>query len=93
MWGLVLGILSLVCLGPLAGVPGIIVSVSARRSIREAQGRLGGAGMATAGLILSIIGTAFAVIGILVIIIVAAAGTSSTSSTSTALLGGASLWV
>jgi hypothetical protein len=90
----VLGILSLVCLGPLAGVPGIIVSVSARRSIREAQGRLGGGGMATAGLILSIIGTALAVIGIILIIIVAATGTSSsTSSTSTAVLGGASLWV
>jgi hypothetical protein len=90
----VLGILSLVCLGPLAGVPGIIVSVSARRSIRASQGRLGGGGMATAGLVLSIIGTAFTALAILALVLAAVFGSaSSTSSTSTALLGGAAHWV
>jgi hypothetical protein len=86
--------LSLVCFGLLAGVPGIIVSVSARRSIRASQGRVGGAGMATAGLILSIIGTALSVLIILGVVLAAVFGSSSsTSSTSTALLGGAAHWV
>jgi len=91
VWALVLGILSLVCLGPLAGVPGIFVGVSARRAIRSSQGRLGGSGMATAGLVLSIIGTAIAAIGILLLIIIAAAGHSSSSSSSAPLLGAAPL--
>jgi hypothetical protein len=68
----VLGILSLVCLGPLAGVPGIIVSVSARRSIRASGGALTGSGLATAGLVLSIVGTALAVLGIIGLIVAAA---------------------
>ncbi len=85
VWGLVLGILSLVCLGLLAGIPGIIVSVSARRRIRESQGGLGGAGLATAGLILSIVGTAFTVIAIAVLVPIAIS--HSGSSTSTSLLG------
>ena len=91
MWALVLGVLSLVCLGPLAGVPGIFVGVSARRTIRASQGRLGGSGMATAGLVLSIIGTALAAIGILLLIIVAATGHSSSSPSSAPALG-AALW-
>jgi hypothetical protein len=86
VWGLVLGILSIVCLGFLAGIPGIIVSASARRSIRDSQGRLGGAGMATAGFVLSIIGTALSVIGIIVVVIAAVSSSSSSTSTSTALL-------
>jgi Domain of unknown function (DUF4190) len=90
VWGLVLGILSIACLGLLAGIPGIIVSVSARRSIRASQGRIGGAGMATAGLILSIIGTAMTVLAIFAFAILAA---TNTSSSSTALIGGAAHWV
>ena len=87
MWALVLGILSLVCLGPLAGVPGIFVGLSARRTIRDSQGRLGGSGLATAGLVLSIVGTALAAVAILLIIIVAATGHSSSTSTSAPVLG------
>jgi hypothetical protein len=79
VWGLVLGILSLVCLGPLAGVPGIIVSASARRSIRESPGQLGGGGLATAGLVLSIIGTTLAAIAIIALVIAAAVHSPSSS--------------
>jgi hypothetical protein len=79
VWGLVLGVLSLVCLGPLAGVPGIIVSASSRRSIRDARGALTGSGMATAGLVLSIIGTAIAAAAIIVLIVAAAVHTPSSS--------------
>ena len=89
VWGLVLGILSLVCLGLLAGVPGIIVSASARRRIRSSQGRLGGAGMATAGLVLSIVGTVLSVAVLVIVAIAAAVHTSgSSTSTSAALLAG-----
>jgi len=80
VWGLVLGILSLVCLGPLAGVPGIIVSASARRSIRASGGQVQGGGMATAGLVLSIVGTVLAAIGIIVVIIAAAVHSPSSGS-------------
>jgi hypothetical protein len=79
VWGLVLGILSLVCLGPLAGVPGIIVSVSSRRSIQRSGGALTGSGMATAGLVLSIIGTAIVAILIIVAIVAAAVHTPAPS--------------
>jgi len=83
----VLGILSFVCLGPLAGVAGIFVGVSARRRIRSSQGRLSGSGMATAGLVLSIISTVIYAILILVLIIVAATSHSSGGSSSAPVLG------
>jgi hypothetical protein len=73
----VLGILSLVCFGPLAGIPGIIVSLAARRSIRQSGGGLTGSGIATAGLVLSILGTIIAVVLIAGFIIAAAVHTPS----------------
>jgi uncharacterized protein DUF4190 len=73
----VLGILSMLCLGPLAGVPGIIVSVSARRSIRQSGGALTGGGLATAGLVLSVISTAIIAVAIFGLIIAIAVHTPS----------------
>lgn len=49
---LVLGILSLVCLGFLAGIPAIICGHKARSRARRAPAQYGGAGMALAGLIM-----------------------------------------
>jgi len=49
---LVLGILSLVCFGFLAGIPAIICGHIARRRARAAPAQFGGAGAALAGLIL-----------------------------------------
>jgi hypothetical protein len=49
---LVLGILSLVCLGPLTGIPAIICGHIARKRSRESPAQFGGPGMATAGLAL-----------------------------------------
>ena len=49
---LVLGILSLVCLGPLTGIPAIICGHIARKRARGSAGQFGGAGMALAGLVL-----------------------------------------
>jgi competence protein ComGC len=49
---LILGICGIVlCLGPLAGVPAVICGHSAQSQIKRSGGTLGGAGMATAGLI------------------------------------------
>jgi len=52
IWSLVLGILSYVCLGPLAAIPAIICGHIARSKIKSSAESLGGSGMALAGLIL-----------------------------------------
>ncbi|MGC2695479.1 MAG: DUF4190 domain-containing protein [Candidatus Angelobacter sp.] len=49
---LVFGILSIVCFGILAGIPAIILGHISRGNIRRSMGRLGGGGMALAGLIM-----------------------------------------
>lgn len=49
---MILGILSIaMCLGPLAGIPAIIMGHKANSSIRRSGGLLQGSGMATAGLV------------------------------------------
>ena len=63
---LVFGILSLVCLGPLAGIPAIICGHSARGTIRRSNGAVAGDGLATAGLVLGYVGS---VIGTLVLLL------------------------
>jgi hypothetical protein len=56
---LVLGIASLVvcCLGPLLGVPAIIVGLSARKEVRTSEGRTGGDGLALGGIIAGALGS------------------------------------
>jgi type II secretory pathway pseudopilin PulG len=49
---LVLGILSILCFGLLTGLPAIILGHISRGNIEQSRGRLTGAGMALAGLIL-----------------------------------------
>jgi hypothetical protein len=49
---LVLGILSIICLGPLLGIPAIICGHIARGKIKRSPGGYAGGGMALAGLIL-----------------------------------------
>ena len=56
--GLVMGILSLLCFGPVFGIMGIIFSGIARSRIQSNPKQYIGGGMATAGLTLSIIGSA-----------------------------------
>jgi len=55
-WSLILGILGLVCLGPLAGVPAIILGNVGRNKAK--QGLATNGGIATAGFWLGIVGTA-----------------------------------
>ena len=55
-WSLVLGILSLLCIGMLGGIPGIIMGINAKNKL-EATGHP--TGTATAGIVTSIIGSIF----------------------------------
>ena len=53
---LVLGILSLLCIF-VTGIPAIIAGIISQRAISRSSGRLGGKGMATAGILLGTFGT------------------------------------
>ncbi|MFL6155512.1 MAG: DUF4190 domain-containing protein [Marmoricola sp.] len=76
---LVLGLVSLIggfmCLIPVLASPfAWVIGVKARREISRSNGQLGGHGMATAGMVLGIIGTvllALVLIGIIVLVVVA----------------------
>ena len=71
---LVCGILSLLCCA-VAGPAAIVLGVMARKEIERSGGRIGGSGMALAGIIMGSIGTALAALWIVFqIIIVAASG-------------------
>jgi len=63
VWALVLGILSLVCFGLLAGIPAIILGNNGKKA--AAQGLATNRGMAQAGFVLGIIGTVLSLIGII----------------------------
>jgi hypothetical protein len=60
---LVLGILSLICCGCIAGIAGIIVGKGELAAINEGRSPEAGRGMAQIGMILSIIGTVLSVLG------------------------------
>jgi competence protein ComGC len=59
---LVLGILSLLCLGLLAGIPAVICGHKARGRIQRANGTLKGDGLALAGLIMGYISIGLTVV-------------------------------
>jgi hypothetical protein len=70
---LVLGIISVFCcaiLGPVA----LFIGNASRQRIQASNGTLGGNGLATAGMILGIIGTIFLVFGVISIIVGVANG-------------------
>jgi putative exporter of polyketide antibiotics len=77
VWALVLGILSIVCCGLVAGIPAIILGNLAKKEI-ETTGQPG-RGMAQAGFILGIISIAFSVITL----VLYATGTLSGSGSGT----------
>ena len=52
VWSLILGILSFVCCGFFTAIPAIICGHMGRSAIQKSGGKLGGMGMATAGLVL-----------------------------------------
>jgi hypothetical protein len=57
---LIMGIISFFCLGPILGIPAIILGANGRKAANEGQATNGG--MATAGMVLGIISTIFVVI-------------------------------
>lgn len=71
---LVLGILSLVCLGLLSGIPAMIIGRNATKEIDASHGAIGGRGMATAGFVTGLIGTLLSVLGLVAVIGVLALG-------------------
>jgi len=56
IWSMILGILSIPCCGVVLGPIAIVLSNQAKTEIRHSQGWQTGGGMATAGLVLGIIG-------------------------------------
>ncbi len=77
VWSMILGILSLVCLGLLAGIPAIILGNSAKREIASSRGAETGSGMAQAGVVMGIISVAFSVLAILFFLLVVGVGAGS----------------
>ncbi len=71
---LVLGLVSLFACGLLLGIPAMIVSRQAKREIRDSGGRIGGAGLATAGFVTGLIGTLWSVLLAVLVVVVFAFG-------------------
>ncbi len=68
VFSLVLGILSLTCMGIFAGIPALILGSIARRDIDRSQGRLTGRGIAAFGIVSGLFGTGLSlVIGLVVL--------------------------
>jgi hypothetical protein len=67
---LILGILGLVSFSILAGIPAIILGNMSRNNIRASSGRLGGEGMATAGIVMGWVSVGLAGLAVLVVIII-----------------------
>lgn len=65
LWALILGILGLVCCGIFTAVPALILGNNAKKEIAASGGTQSGEGMAQAGFILGIVGTALSVLGVL----------------------------
>jgi hypothetical protein len=65
---LVLGIISVFCC-PILGPVALFIGNSSRQRVQASGGTLGGGGLATAGLILGIIGTIFLVFGVITIVV------------------------
>lgn len=66
---LVLGVMSVTCLGVFAGIPAIVIGAMSRKEIDRSQGALAGRGMAAAGIVTGLFGT-----GISLIVLVALLG-------------------
>ncbi len=59
---LVLGVLSMTCLGFLAGIPAIVIGAMSRKEIDQSQGKLSGRGIAAGGIVTGLFGTGISLI-------------------------------
>lgn len=85
---MVIGIVALASIllcgiGLIAAPVGLFLGYSARREIAESNGRLGGSGTATAGIVMGWIGTVLLVLGIIAFIALIAIGVSTDNSATT----------
>lgn len=79
IWSLVLGILSVTCLGLIAGIPAVILGNIAKKKIAASGGLIRGSGLATAGLVMGWVSIGLSAVFILLAIIGAIAGSGSSS--------------
>lgn len=77
LWSMILGILGLVCCWLVTSIPAIVLGHMAKQEIAASGGRQGGQGMAQAGFIMGIIGTALGVLGLIWFVFVLAVGAGS----------------
>jgi hypothetical protein len=77
---MILGILSIVACGLLAGIPALILGSSAKKEIAASGGAQSGEGMATAGVVLGWISVA---ISVLVLVLIGLGAFAATSYTGT----------
>ncbi len=76
---LILGVLSLLCLGFLSGIPAIILGKMELSAIAAGRASKAGEGIAKVGFILGIVGTVLTCLVILGIVLICILGFSSTS--------------
>lgn len=77
---LVLGILAVLCMGLLTGIPAIIMGSMELKAIRAGLAPKTGEGMAKTGYILGIVGTVFSLLAIAVVIAMIVLGITLSSS-------------
>jgi len=65
---LVLGVLSMTCLGFLAGIPAIVIGAMSRKEIDRSQGVLSGRGIAAAGIVTGLFGTGISMIAVVALL-------------------------
>jgi hypothetical protein len=78
LFSLILGIVSIVCCGVVAGIPAVILGQMAKNEIRASGGTQTGEGLAQLGFILGIAGSVLWIIGVILYFLLFAAAAGST---------------
>lgn len=78
IWSLVLGLLSLMCLCFLTGIPAVILGHLALREIRRSGGRVAGDGMAIVGLVIGYLSIAVSILMLVLFIVFIPRGVAPT---------------
>lgn len=65
---LVLGLMSMTCMGLFAGIPAIVIGAMARKEIDRSQGALTGRGIAAGGIVTGLFGTGLSLVALLMVL-------------------------
>jgi len=65
---LVLGLLSMTCMGLFAGIPAIVIGAMSRKEIDRSQGALTGRGMAAGGIVTGLFGTGLSLVALVALL-------------------------